>query len=309
MEKRVTPSDFQPESKMISLLRIVESYGAEGQYYDIGKDFSGFRRMIDGADQQIKQQYEKAISDKLVGKRVRARASRGYKQYVKDYEFDVTRISLDDYYDNFVVVAYDNTTPKPKEYFLKTGFKVQIIGPATGQGSPQKGGDPRFEKANKPGPTTVQPQQNPTKAQYQPMALAPVGKTPQDTPMDESQNSDGLYDAYGVDEISEDLKTWLPNILLKPKTALREFVKGLGWKKKLDERTTVSMYDLRVPGSMVKPNVNEDTIRKMLEQAASAPTIGEDKAKTQTKYDLVKLEADKEKSEWTIRIKKVITKV
>ena len=62
---------------MISLLRVVESYGVEGQFYDLGKDFSAFRRMIDGADQQVKQQYEKAISAKLVGKRVRASASRG----------------------------------------------------------------------------------------------------------------------------------------------------------------------------------------------------------------------------------------
>ena len=160
---------------MIKLSRIVESYGAQGQYYDLGKDFSAFRRMIDGADQQVKQQYEKAISDKLVGKRVRARASRGYKQFVKDYEFDVAKVTLDDYYDNFVVVAYDNTTPKPKEYSSQTGFKVQILGPSTGAPSPQKGGDPRFEKPVQPGPTTIQPKQYPTAAQFQPMALAPAG--------------------------------------------------------------------------------------------------------------------------------------
>ena len=292
---------------MIKLSRVVESYGVEGQFYDIGKDFSSFSRMIDGADQQIKAQYEKAISAKLVGKRIRASASRGYKQYVKTYEFDVTKIGLDDYYDNFVVVAYDNTTPKPKEYFLKTGFKVQILGPATGQASPQKGGDPRFEKHQQAGPTTVQPSQNPTAAQSQPMAIAPAGKTPQETPMEEGTEN-GLYDAYGVDEIAEDLKAWLPEILLKP-TALREFVKGLGWKKEIDERTTVSMYDLRLPGSMVKPKVNETTLRKLLEKAGMTPVVGEKKGTSQTKYELVKLEADKQRGEWNLRIKKVISKV
>lgn len=292
---------------MIKLLRMVESYGAEGQYYDIGKDFSSFRRMIDGADQQIKAQYEKAITDKLVGKRIRASASRGYKQYVKTYEFDVTKINLDDYYDNFVVVAYDNTSPKPKEYFLKTGFKVQIIGPATGQATPQKGGDPRFQKQNKPGPTTIQPGQNPDAAQSQQMALAPAGKTPQETSMDEN-TKDGMYDAYGVDEISEDLKTWLPGILLKP-TAMREFVKGLGWKKELDDRTTVSMYDLRLPGNTIKPKVNETTVRKLLEKAGMTPVIGEKQGTSQTKYELVKLTADKQRGEWNLRIKKVISKV
>ena len=293
---------------MISLLRVVESYGAEGQYYDLGKDFSAFRRMIDGADQQVKQQYEKSIAAKLVGKRVRARASRGYKQFVKDYEFDVTRVTLDDYYDNFVVVAYDSTTPKPKEYFLKTGFKVQILGPATGQPSPQKGGDPRFEQPKPLGPTTVQPGQNPNAAQSQPMALAPAGKTPSETAMDEEKEheGDGLYDAYGMDEISQDIRGWMPKLLKKPETQLREFVKGLGWKKSLDDNTTVALFDLRIPSNMVKPHNNEQTIRDMLAQESANPRPGAEKG---ARYELVKCEPDQKKGEWTVRIKKVISKV
>ena len=287
---------------MISLLRVVESYGAEGQYYDIGRDFSAFRRMIDGADQQLKQQYEKVIAAKLVGKRVRARASRGYKQFVKDYEFDVTRITLDDYYDNFVVVAYDSTTPKPKEYFFKTGFKVQILGPATGQSSPQKGGDPRFEKPKQMGPTTIQPGQNPNAAQSQPMALVPAGGTPAEQPMDEDKIQDGLYDAYGVDDIAEDIKGWLPKLLVKPETSLRDFVKGLGWRKSIDKGTTVALFDLKIPSSMVKPNNNEKTIRDLLERESSTPKPGEKKA---SRYELVKCEPDTKKGEWTVRIKKV----
>ena len=293
---------------MIKLTRIVESYGAEGQFYDIGRDFSAFRRMIDGADQQVKQQYEKQIAAKLVGKRIRASASRGYKQFVKSYEFDVTRVTLDDYYDNFVVVAYDSTSPKPKEYFLKTGFKVQILGPSTGQPSPQKGGDPRFEKVPQAGPMPIQPRQNPTAAQSQPMALAPAGKTPSEMEMDENKDKDeGLYDAYGVEEIVEDTKGWLPEILLKPKTSLRDFVKGLGWKKNLDERTTVALYDLRIPGSMVKPNINQETIKKLIEQDSAKPKPGQTMGTT--RYEVVKCEPDTKKGEWTLRIKKVISKV
>lgn len=293
-------------SIMISLLRVVESYGAEGQYYDLGKDFSAFRRMIDGADQQVRQQYEKQISAKLVGKRIRARASRGYKQFIKDYEFDVTRITLDDYYDNFVVVAYDSTTPKPKEYFLNPGFKVQILGPSTGQPSPQKGGDPRFEKPQMPGPTTIQPKLNPNAAQSQPMALAPAGKTPSETAMDEEKRNqgEGLYDAYGIDSIAQDIKGWLPQLLLKPGTALRDFIVGLGWMKDLGGGTAVAMFDLKLPGSMVKPNVNENTIREMLAQASANPKPGE---KMGTRYELVKCEPDQQKGEWKVRIKKVIS--
>lgn len=294
---------------MIKLTRIVEQYGAEGQFYDIGQDFSAFRRMIDGADQQLKQEYEKKIAAKLVGKRVRARASRGYKQFVKDYEFDVTKVTLDDYYDNFVVVAYDSTTPKPKEYFLKTGFKVQILGPSTGQPSPQKGGDPRFEKPKAAGPTTIQPGQNPNVAQSQPMALAPAGKTPSETgAMEEDKKieGEGLYDAYGMDEISQDIKRWMPKLLKKPETQLREFIKGLGWKKNLDNKTTVALFDLRIPSNMVKPHNNEQTIRDMLAQESANPKPGE---KMGTRYELVKCEPDQQKGEWTVRIKKVISQV
>lgn len=284
---------------MISLTRIVESYGAEGQYYDLGKDFAGFRRMIDGADQQIRQQYEKAIYDKLVGKRVRASASRGYKQYVKTYEFDVTKISIDDYYDNFVVVAYDSTTPKAKEYFLKPGFKVQILGPATGQPSPQKGNKPRDMQPRVLSP--VNQKQAPYSAQHQKMALAPAGGTPSETPVKESDVGTGMYDAYPIDQIGRDIKPWLPKILLKPENALRDFIKGLGWQRDLGRGTMVAMYDLRIPSEAVKPNISVDLVKQMITQQSKAGTP------IQTRYDLVKMEPDEIKGEWNIRIKKTIT--
>jgi molybdopterin converting factor small subunit len=289
---------------MIKLMRIVESYGAEGQLYDLGQDFAQFRRMIDGADQQIRQQYEKQIASKLVGKRVRARASRGYKQYVKDYEFDVSKITLDDYYDNFVVVAYDNTTPKPKEYFLKPGFKVQIIGPATGQPSPQKGGDPRFEKQNRIGSMPTSATQSDYQAQHQPMGLAPSLPTQTSTPLKEDDEKDnGLYDAYGVDQIEQDIKTWMPKLLLKP-TSMRDFIRGLGWVKDLGRGTVVAMYDLVLPGNMMRPKVNQETIENLLAQASITPTPGQ---KMGTRYEIVKLEPDQKKGEWTLRIKKVMS--
>ena len=289
---------------MIKLTRIVESYGAEGQLYDLGQDFAQFRRMIDGADQQIRQQYEKQIASKLVGKRVRARASRGYKQYVKDYEFDVTKITLDDYYDNFVVVAYDGTTPKPKEYFLKPGFKIQILGPATGQPSPQKGGDPRFEKPKQAGPMPTSATQNPNAAQHQPMGLAPASPAQTPPPLKEDENQgNGLYAAYGVEQIGQDIKTWLPKLLVKP-TSMRDFIKGLGWVKDLGKGTVVAMYDLRLPGNMMKPNTNEETIKNLLAQASVTPTPGQ---KMGTRYEMVKLEPNQQTGEWTLRIKKVMS--
>ena len=42
---------------MIKLSHIIEQYGAENQYYDIGADFAAFNRMIEGSNQQIKQTF------------------------------------------------------------------------------------------------------------------------------------------------------------------------------------------------------------------------------------------------------------
>ena len=126
--------------------------------------------------------------------------------------------------------------------------------------------------------------------------------------MDEEKEheGDGLYDAYGMDEISQDIRGWMPKLLKKPETQLREFVKGLGWKKSIDDNTTVALFDLRIPSSMVKPHNNEQTIRDMLAQESANPRPGAEKG---ARYELVKCEPDQTKGEWTVRIKKVISKV
>ncbi len=284
---------------MIKLGRIVEQSGAEGQYYDLGKDFANFRRTIDGANEEVKKRFEQTIGTKLNGKRIRARASRGYKQYVKDYEFDVTKVTLDDYYDNYVVVAHDNTTPKPKEYFLKAGFKVQILGPATGQPSPQKGGNPLQAGQQQAPQQPVQPKTEPNAAQHQPMALAPAGRTPSEQPLEEA--GAGYYDAYPIDSIAQDIKTWLPSILLKPNTALRDFIKGLGWLKDLGRGISVAMFDLKVPADMIKPNTDGEKVKQLVAQS------GKPESTIDTKYEIVKLEPDEAKGEWNIRVKKTMT--
>ncbi len=275
----------------ISLKRIVEQQGME-QFYDLGKDFSNFRRTIDGADEQIKQRFEQAISSKLNGKRVRARASRGYKQYVKDYEFDIVKISIDDYYDNYVVVAHDNTTPKPKEYFLKPGFKIQIIGPATGQPSPQKGNKPTEEK-----PSKEQPQSKPTQNNQQ-MVQAPVGNTPSDQPVKEVQM--GHHTAYSVDQIMQDIKPWVPRILRKPDTSLRDFVTGLGWWKDSGKGKSVAVFGLKLPTNALSVNISPSLIQRLLKTADNMnPTIS-------TQYKLIDAKENDAKDEWNITIDKIM---
>lgn len=275
---------------MIKLTRIVES--VDGQFYDLGKDFASFRRMIDGADQQIRQQYEKQISQKLVGKRIRARASRGYKQYVKDYEFDVSRITLDDYYDNFVIVAHDSSTPKSKEYFLKPGFKVQILGPATGQPSPQKGGKP-----DELTPKNVSHQSQ------QPIPPQSVASTVNGTPSEqepmkeETRGENGYYDAYSIDNIAKDIEDWVPKILEKPGTSIRDFVKGLGWQRDLGNGTTVAMFDLKIPANAVKKNIPVNTISNLVSKSSKLGNVY---------FKVVKMEPDDKKGMWLVRVMKTI---
>lgn len=297
---------------MLSLKRIVESYGMSGQYYDLGRDFSSFRRMVDGSTQNIRAQYEKAISAHLVGKRVRARASRGYKQYVKDYEFDIVKITIDDYYDNYVVVAHDSTTPKPKEYFLKTGFKIQILGPATGQPSPQKGGAPKKPEES-PSPISSEvPSSSPEDtSQQHVMSLAPAGATNPAQPLKEEPEKPEVRCAYSIERIITDIQEWLPKILNKPQTSMRDFIREVGWEKNLMHKVgwgensnkgiTVILYEIIIPFESIKPGIK----LSMVEQLISKQSRSENGK--QLKFSLVTAKQEEEKDVWKLRIKKTIS--
>lgn len=278
---------------MISLSRIVEQQGMEGQYYDLGKDFALFRRSVDGSFEQIKAKFEQVIGSKLVGKRVRARASRGFKQYVKDYEFDVTKITLDDYYDNYVVVASDNTTPKPKEYFLKPGFKVTILGQATGQPSPQKGGKPEREETPPTPPALTQQTvgQQPPEKPMPPVKEYAINNKPDENP----DSTNDRYDAYPIDDIELEVKPWLSKMLAKP-VAIRDFIPKIGWMKTVGSGKNIAMFDLKIPASILKQKINPDIINYILSN----------RSKVGTSYELKRMNYDKKTDEWNIRIRKTI---
>lgn len=279
----------------ILLKRLIEQQDVTGQYYDLNKDFSTFKQTIAGADDQIKQRFENAIKSKLINKRINAEASRGYKQYLKRYSFDVANITIDNAYDNYVVVAHDNTTPKPKEYFLKPGSKIQILGPATGEPSPKKEKQPI---PNAPAPT--QPKQNPNAAQHQPMVPAPPGKTPSEMPMKEGSDA-SHYDAYSTNEISKDVKNWLPELLIKPETELNEFIKKLGWAKDLGNGKSVAMYDIKLPVNELKGKLTPEYLRSMLAKTNLSETNTNN-----SKCDLISMKLNDGEDEWQVRIKKTI---
>jgi hypothetical protein len=273
---------------MISLKRIVEQAGADG-LYDLGRDFANFRRTIDGSSDQIKKRFEQVIGEKLNGKRVRARASRGYKQYIKDYEFDVTKVTLDDYYDNYVVVAHDNTTPKPKEYFLKPGFKIQILGPASGQ--PSVGGKGGYQPTS---PTQAAPAVSPTKAQAAPMQ--PVGQPKPAL----KEHGTGFSDAYSKDQQVQDVKSWLPRILKKPDTSMMDFIKGLGWLKSKEHGSSVAIFDLKLPVSELRIRPTADILTKLVQ---SANKLG---STISTTFHVKDIKPDVDKGIITVRVVKTM---
>lgn len=267
----------------ILLKRIIEQQGLEGQYYDLGRDFSNFRRTMDGNTEQIKQKFEQSIGSKLNGKRILARASRGYKQFEKTYEFDVSKITLDDYYDNYVVVAHDTSTPKPKEYFLKPGFKITIVGTATGKPSPQKGNvEKESPNISTPNITTHPKIQNQLSVK-------------EDTKVEFNKDK-GHYNAYSIDTISKDIELWIPNLLIKPETILRDFIKKLGWMKTNKEGKSVAMFDISVPKNVLKKNLTSTFLNAIFDKINAQDSS--------TKYELKKMEPSDADDEWNIRIKK-----
>lgn len=263
---------------MITLKHILEGIGNELEYYDLGKDFSGFLRMINGADERINQHYEKIINSKLAGKRVRARASRGYKQYEKIYEFDVRNVTIDDYYDNLVIVAHDYSK-KPKEYFLKPGYKIQIIGNATGKPSPQKGGDPSMQHNT---PPQHQPNYKPVKnARMATYSDLKNGQLAEDV-------AEEAVEAYSIDNIAKDINPWISQILKKPESDLRLFIKKLGWYK-----NNQAVYDIIIPTEMVKYTMSKDMINRAMTKYSPSE-----------KYIILKFEEND--GEYSIRIKKIL---
>jgi hypothetical protein len=187
-----------------------------------------------------------------------------------------------------VIVAQDNTTPKPKEYFLKPGAPVQIIGPATGQPSPQKGGPPLGNEQPKAEPIT--PETNPDKAQSQPMA-------PPQKPLKE--NDKKTYEGYSVDAIQQDIKHWLVPLIKKPEHGIREFVKGLGYMTANEGKgSSIALFDIQIPSDSLKQPLDANKLEMLL---ANSSKQGKDGV---TKFELKHMVPNETKDVWKIRIKK-----
>lgn len=260
----------------MKLRRILEYTELQGQHYDLGTDFSQFRKTVAGTTEKIKQKFEASINAKLKGKRVRARASRGYKQYEKDYEFDVARVTIDDYYDTFVVIAHDNSGKKPREYFLKPEIKIQIVGLSSGHPSP------------KTTPTDIQDKIPQVVAS--PEESTPIDK-PEALPVKETAKA---YEAYAIESIMSDIKPWIKRLMKDTRIDIRKFIKSLGWTKMLPNGQRATIYDVTIPPEDIKMRLSKDMMISILNKMGATQGV---------RYQLAKFTVDKDA--YKIRIKKI----
>ena len=238
----------------MKLKRIVEQQYAAAQYYDLGRDFSSFTRTMNFATEEVKARFEHAISSKLKGKKIRARASRGYKQFEKDYDIDVVGVSIDDYYDNYVVVAKGKNG---KDYFLKPGFKVQVVGVAETDPPEQPAPAPQPEQPSVPSPqskvpTAPQPKQPQRPSQSQ-QSVKEIGEKSPDTE---------IVKKYPVAQIEQDVTPWLYKLLANRRAKISDYIPRDGIYRKKG-RKAVSVFGLTIPVEDV-PGLTADLIKHEL---------------------------------------------
>jgi len=100
--------------------------------YDVLPDFTSFDTKLKNSTEVLKDNLQKTIQDKILGKKIVVRASKGYKQPETDYTINVTGVAIDYYYDRYVIIIIGREENKQKvaKFFIKPGFKIKILGAA-----------------------------------------------------------------------------------------------------------------------------------------------------------------------------------
>lgn len=274
----------------MKLKRIVEQAQNAAQYYDVGRDFGAFVQSINLSNENVKNQFEKAIAGKLKGKKIRARASRGYKQFEKDYDINVANVSLDDYYDNYVIVVKGTND---KEYFLKPGFKVQILGVAEVEPSEPKK-SPKQKKSEEPPVSPALPAaQTQTVAPVTPQTQAPPQPVQPPQQIKENEN----VSIYPKNSIKKDLESWLTPLLMQSNVNLGDFIPWDGTLKR-EGRKAIVKYTVVIPVEEF-PGLDIEQIKHELDVASKMST---NFSSIQKDYSLEKFDVTDEKYKITIKV-------
>jgi len=280
---------------MIILATLLENTTDDNlQFFDIGIEYSEFLTSLKTESKELIKKYQTKINQYLKGKRVIAKSSRGYKQFSTKYEFDINNVTIENYYGHYVIIATDMSS-KPKKYFLSTSEKIKIIGQATGQPSPQKGVNPAqikqpevpHDNNNNPNPVNNSPNSNQSKVPVlNPEPISHIKEEEKDV------NVNKHYEAYSIFDITEDIKSWLPLLLKKKETPLKDLVKKIGWTDRKEHGVIVSVFELKIPSNMLKYQLDNKGLQNLFYN--KAPLL-----------KVVKLEENKKDQYWDLRIKKV----
>ena len=100
--------------------------------YDAKSDLSDFETRVSQSTLQNKGTFQNKIMSKIGNKQVQLRASKGYGQPEKDYIVNVSGVSIDFYYEKYVIVVKGREQGKQKEseYFIKAPYQIKILGNA-----------------------------------------------------------------------------------------------------------------------------------------------------------------------------------
>ena len=100
--------------------------------YDAKFDLSDFESRVSQSTSQNKTNFQNKILSKIGNKQVQLRASKGYGQPEKDYIVNVSGVSIDFYYEKYVIIVKGREQGKQKEseYFVKAPYQIKILGNA-----------------------------------------------------------------------------------------------------------------------------------------------------------------------------------
>ena len=113
-----------------------QEQGQQGQQdpnlYDVKPELTDFESRVSQSTLQNKGEFQNKILSKIGNKQVQLRASKGYGQPEKDYVVNVSGVSIDFYYEKYVIIVKGREQGKQKEseYFVKSPYQIKILGNA-----------------------------------------------------------------------------------------------------------------------------------------------------------------------------------
>jgi len=104
-----------------------------GNIYNLRFDLEEFQKKLSQATETVKNEFKEKILTQVINQKIQFRASKGYGQPEKDYIVNVDGVSIDFYYENYVVVIKGREPNKQKqsEYFIKYPYIIKKLGSAT----------------------------------------------------------------------------------------------------------------------------------------------------------------------------------